>query len=147
MASSTEFPARGKIIEVRGNIAVFQPASTNYQLHLTLAGAGTPDVSAQPIECLIRVNARKIYTVPSGGNFISPIFGPPRILQGRVKFADNNTIVIQAGLPIMVTLPAAETAIDLSEGSIRVGHMANVVALPGATIELLSNRVEAASVG
>ena len=138
MPSPTDFPARGKIIEVRGAIAVFQPAGTNYQIHVELSGDAKPEVSTHPIECIIRVNARKVYTVPSGGNFIQPIFGPPRIIQGRVKFADNNTIVVQAGVPIVCTLPAADSAIDLSEGQIRVGHMANVVALPGATMQLLS---------
>ena len=88
MPSSTDFPARGKIIEVRQSIAVFQPANTNYQLHLEFTGDGPPAVSTQPIEILIRVEARKTYTVPSGGNFIQPIFGPPKIIQGRVKYAD-----------------------------------------------------------
>jgi hypothetical protein len=136
MSSSTDFPARGKIIEVRDAIVVFQPSNTNYQLHLEFTGDPKPEVSAQPIECFIRVEARKVYTVPSGGNFIQPIFGPPRIIQGRVKYADPQTIVVQAGTPIICQLPAADSAIDLSEGKIRVGHMANVVALPGARIEL-----------
>ena len=144
MPSPTNFPARGKIIEVRDRIAVFQPSNTNYQLHLEFSGDAKPAVSTQPIECLIRVDARKVYTVPSGGNFIQPIFGPPRIIQGRVKYADNQTIVVQAGCPIICRLPDAETAIDLSEGKIRVGHMANVVALPGATMELLTASVAGA---
>jgi hypothetical protein len=135
MASPNDFAARGKIIEVRDRIAVFQPSATNYQLHLEYAGDGEPEVSTQPIECLISVDARKVYTVPSGGNFIQPIFGPPRIIQGRVKYADERTLVVHAGCPIICQLPAAETAIDLSEGKIRVGNMANVVALPGATMK------------
>jgi hypothetical protein len=138
MPSSNDFPARGKIIEVRGSIVVFQPAATTYQLHLEFTGDAKPQVSAQPIECLIRVDARKVYTVPSGGNFIQPIFGPPKIIQGRVKYADDQTLVVHAGVPIICRLPAADSAIDLSEGKIRVGHMANVVALPGATLQLIA---------
>ena len=137
MPSSTDFPARGKIIEVRNNVVVFHPTMTNYQFHLEF-GDAKPEVSKRPIECLIRVDARKVYTVPSGGNFIQPIFGPPRIIQGRVKYADEKTLVVHAGVPIIVRLPDAETAIDLSEGKIRVGNMANVVALPGPTIEVLA---------
>ncbi len=135
MPSPTDFPARGKIIEVRDSTVVFQPTGTNYQLHLEFTGE-RPQISTQPIECFIRAEARKVYTVPSGGNFIQPIFGPPKIIQGRVKYADPQTIVVHAGTPIVCQLPAADTAIDLSEGKIRVGHMANVVALPGARIEL-----------
>lgn len=145
MPSSTDFPARGKIIEVRDAIVVFQPSNTNYQLHLEFTGDAKPQVSPQPIECFIRVDARKVYTVPSGGNFIQPIFGPPRIIQGRVKYADQQTIVVHAGTPIICALPAADSAIDLAEGKIRVGHMANVVGLPGARIELASVGVSSAA--
>jgi hypothetical protein len=137
MPSPSDFPARGKIIEVRESVAVFQPSGTNYQLHLQFDGA-KPQVSTFPIECLIRVEARKVYTVPSGGNFVTPIFGPPKIIQGRVRYADEKQIVIHAGCPIIVRLPDADTAIDLSEGKIKLSHMANVVALPGASIELLT---------
>src|SRR5438874_1818596 len=66
MPSPTDFPARGKIIEVRDSIVIFQPSTTNYQLHLEFTGDTKPQVSAQPIECFIRVEARKVYTVPSG---------------------------------------------------------------------------------
>src|SRR5690349_12880387 len=136
MPSIHDFPARGKIIEVKNGVVVFQPSNTNYQIWLGVENDAKHEVSKQPIECFIRVEARKVYTVPSGGNFIQPIFGPPKIIQGRVKYADDKTLVVQAGTLIICQLPAAETAIDLSEGKIRVGHMANVVALPGARIEL-----------
>jgi len=132
MPSVNDFPARGKIIEVKTGVVVFQPSNTNYQIWLNVPDATQYQISAHPIECLIRVSARKVYTVPSGGNFIQPIFGPPKIIQGRVKYADERTIVVQAGVPIIVDLPAAESAIDLSDGKIQVGHMANVVASPGA---------------
>jgi hypothetical protein len=136
MSSINDFPARGKIIEVNGKRVIFNPSGTTYQLHLEFAGEGDPQVSTQPIEILIRIQARKVYTVPSGGNFIQPIFGTPKIIQGRVRYADDRAIVVQAGATIICELPSAETAIDLSEGKIQVGHMANVVALPGATFQL-----------
>jgi hypothetical protein len=144
MASPNDFPARGKIIEVNGDRIVFAPSNTTYQLHLVKSGGAAVEVSDRPVEIFIRVNARKVYTVPSGGNFIQPIFGPPRIIQGRVKFADERTIVVHAGVPVICELPAADTAIDLDEGLIQVGRMANVVALPGATFQLA---VSTASVG
>src|SRR5438045_159926 len=136
MPSITDFPARGKIVEVRDNLVVFNPANTNYQLHCQFTGDAKPQVSTAPIDVFIRVNARKVYTVPSGGNFIQPIFGPPKIIQGRVKYADPSGIVVHAGIPIICQLPSEDSAIDLSEGRITVGHMANVVARPGATLEL-----------
>jgi hypothetical protein len=90
-----------------------------------------------PVEGVIRVKARKAYTVPSGGNFITPIFGPPRIIQGRVRGVDGNGIVLHAGVAIQVELPAEASAVELANGSIAVGGaMVNVVALPGATFQL-----------
>jgi hypothetical protein len=76
-----------------------------------------------------------VYTVPSGGNFIQPIFGPPRVIQGRVRGGDEKQIVVHAGVPMTITLPADALAIDLARGPIAVGSMVNVIAMPGATAE------------
>jgi hypothetical protein len=90
------------------------------------------------VEARIRVQARKVWTVPSGGNFIQPIFGPPRIIQGRVKYADDRQLVVHAGATFLVDLPTAETAVDLPNGPIVVGAMVNVTALPGAVVEFIA---------
>jgi hypothetical protein len=89
----------------------------------------------KPVELRIRVQARKVYTVPSGGNFVAPIFGPPKTIQGRVRWADESgqRLVVHAGVPVLVELPPADSGIDLDEGPITVGRMVNVVALPGAS--------------
>lgn len=139
MPSVTDFAARGKVIGVEPGRIVFQPSNTNYEWHLAAAtGAGDwTGPRNEPVELVIRVNARKVYTVPTGGNFVQPIFGPPRIIQGRVKHVDGNTLVVHAAVPFVVTLPQADHAIDLNDGQIQVGRMANVVALPGATFEAL----------
>jgi len=135
MAVLTDFPARGKVTGVRDALVVFNPVNTHYELHLACAGAyGGP--LKKPVKATLRVTARKVYTVPSGGNFIVPIFGPPRILQGRVLYVDDKAMVIHAGTPVVVDLPSAETAIDLDNGQITVGMMVNVVALPGARFSL-----------
>lgn len=124
-------PARGKVIEARPGLVIFQPRGTNYELHLETAGDYQGPVS-KPIQCLIHVKARKLYTVPSGGNFIAPILGPPRTIQGRVVAISPTQIVLQAGAPIVVDLPAEEHAIDLGSGPIQQGAIVNVVAFPGA---------------
>ena len=135
MAPSTEIttsvPARGKVIDRRGgDRIVFAPQNTNYELELL------SDDYRGPLHVLtdghIRVMARKVWTVPSGGNFISPIFGPPRSIQGRVRAIGDKSIVVQAGCPITVELPVNNSGIDLAHGPIQVGAIVNVVALPGA---------------
>jgi hypothetical protein len=131
--TETAIVAKGKVIESKPDFVVFQPSGTTYQLHLRVTGYSGPVGS--PVECVIRVQARKVYSVPSGGNFIQPIFGPPRIIQGRVRTIEGQQIVVHAAVPITVSLPADAHAIDLNSGAIAEGAMVNVVALPGATAD------------
>ena len=131
--TSTAFPARGKVVELKSDVVKFSPANTNYELHLAAPGYAGPVKT--PVDGVIRVTARKAYTVPSGGNFISPIYGSPRTIQGRVRSIDGNVIVVHAGTPITVQLPAESSAVELGNGAISVGSLVNVVALPGAAFE------------
>jgi hypothetical protein len=138
MAESTTTPplaATGKVVRMEGGGIVFNPSGTNYELHLDVPNYTGP-VNV-PTRCVIRVKARKVYTVSSGGNFITPIFGPPRIVQGRVRSADPRSLLVHAAVPIHVELPGADTAIDLDEGPITIGRMVNVVCQPGARVEFL----------
>jgi hypothetical protein len=130
---TTAVPARGKIIGMKDGTVVFAPTGTNYELYL-VAPKYTGPVGT-PIKGIVRAAARKIWTVPSGGNFISLIFGPPRTIQGRVRALDQQSIVVEAGLPIVIDLPESDTAIDLANGPISVGAIVNVMALPGARFE------------
>ena len=128
-------PARGKITSTAGGVVKFAPSNTNYVLHLA-----APDVTGPLntlIEAAIRVKARKVYTVSSGGNFITPIFGPPKTIQGRVRALGDRAMVVHAGTPVYVELPAEASAVELANGPIAVGSLVNVVALPGATFELV----------
>jgi len=133
---ANDYLARGKVVEAKDSLVVFQPFDTNYQLHLLTARPYTGPIG-QPIDARLRAKARKVYTVPSGGGFISPIFGSPRTLQGRALHVEERQIVIRAGVPISIDLPQPEDAIDLDNGPIAVGAIINVAALPGMTFELV----------
>ena len=138
MASVSDFPTRGKIIAMQDRAVVFAPAGTNYEIRLDAEGSLEGAPIGVSIEALIRVSAKKVWTVPSGGNFISPIFGPPRVVQGRIRYLDEERMVVQAGVPIIVNLPADPAAYDLVRGLLTVGALVNVAAQPGATFELLT---------
>jgi hypothetical protein len=138
MPTANDFPARGKITAIRGDVAVFNPAGTTYELHLVV-GKGFEGPLNVPVEVLIRVVARKVWTVPSGGAFVQPIFGPPRIIQGRVRYVTDTELVVHAGATFVVALHPTETAIELPEGPISVlNNLVNVTAMPGARMELAS---------
>jgi hypothetical protein len=134
MASIWDFPAKGKVIEIKGSLIVFQPANTTY--HLYLAGGPYNGPLKTPVEILIRAYARKLWTVPSGGNFVAPIMGTPRTIQGRVRFVDGQTIIVQAGVPVAIALPANDSGVDLNCGALGVGSLVNVMVMPGVSFEL-----------
>ena len=143
MPSVADFVVRGKVTAVRdNNVVVFQPAGTSYEFHLATRGGARYDGPVNAlVEGRVRLAARKVLTVPSGGNFIEPIFGQPRTIQGRVRHIEDGMLVVQAGAPIAVELPASETALDLTNGPIGVGTLVNIMTLPGATFELLGASV------
>ncbi|MGH7213347.1 MAG: hypothetical protein ACREIT_00995 [Tepidisphaeraceae bacterium] len=136
MAQLSDFATRGKVTAVKDELVVFQPSDTNYELHLVTAGSGYGGPLNVPVFAYVRGTARKIWTVPSGGNFITPIVGPTRIVQGRVRHVGPNSIVVRAGADVIVELPSDDSAIDLAQGAVGVGSMVNVTLHPGATFEL-----------
>jgi len=133
--AATTLAATGKVIRTLDGMVVFNPAGTNYEWHLAAPKFDGP--LNRLVKCVIRVKARKVYTVPSGGNFITPLFGPPRMVQGRVLSGDERSLVVHAGCPIHVQLPPDPAAIDLDEGPIAVGGIVNVVCEPGARAEFV----------
>jgi len=134
MPKATDFPAIGKVLSRDDTSIVFNPQNTSYEFNLQIPNYAGP--IGQRIEGQIILSARKLYTVPSGGNFIAPIFGPPRIVQGRVKYLDEKEMVLQAGTHIIVQLPTDEDAFDFANGDLTVASLVNVVALPGASFAL-----------
>lgn len=134
MATATAYQASGKVTSVKEGRIVFAPTGTNYELDLVCPGYAGP--LNKPVKGTIRVRARKVWTVPSGGNFITPIFGPPKIIQGRVRSLDARTLVVQAGTAITVDLPDEDIVFDLANGAIGEGVMVNVTAFAGGTFEL-----------
>lgn len=137
MPSVSDFPAVGKVIAFDHNTVTFVPANMNYEWKLATATRYDGPLNTR-IECVIRARARKVYSVSSGGNFVQPIFGPPRIVQGRIKHLEERLMVVQAGAPIVVELPEDEHAFDMENGFLAVGALVNAVCLPEASFVLLA---------
>lgn len=136
MPTAVDFTARGKVIASENGRIVFAPSNTTYELHLESSGKAFAGAMNVPSSIVIRCQARKLMSVPSGGTFITPIQGPPRIVQGRVKHLDDKQLVIQASTLVVIDLPQDNHAIDLNSGAIGVGGMINATILPGARYEL-----------
>lgn len=137
MPTPLDFPARGKILRIENNLVVFNPAGTTYEMHLVNAAGDLPEPSPRAVSCHIRASARKVWTMASGGNFVTPIFGTPRVLQGRVRYLEEGLAVVHAGVPVILTLPADPTAFDLVNGPVIPAGLINATLIPGTTFELV----------
>lgn len=70
----------------------------------------------------VHAPGRKIDAVSQGGNYVEPLFGRPRRMQGivlRQNIADNS-LIVQPAYEVTVQLPIGQQAADYPVGS-RVG--------------------------
>lgn len=92
---------------------VVEIPNTSYQLHLIPAGAVTTAIGKRTVG-VVRVDARRVDVVKSGGRYVEPVTGRPRRVQGAVisKDASANTITVNAGVPIVLKLTDARQRAD-----------------------------------
>jgi hypothetical protein len=98
----------------RGTLAAGSPGpglivvefpNTNYHMHL-IAGSDVPSIIGGRLIGIVRVDARRVDVVNTGGKYIEPVIGRPRRVQGRVVSWDDasRTLVVDAGVPIHLEL-------------------------------------------
>lgn len=138
MTTITEYPVRGTATSAGTDTVVFSPAGTPYNLHLNVDADAASALASAPAagssgNGTILLRARKVWTVSSGGSFITPLSGQPRTIQGRVTQAESGRLVVQAGVPVLVDLPAQPTSYDLVGGPLTVGSLVNITVFPGAS--------------
>ncbi len=132
--STDELVAQGTVVAHRDGGLVFRPDGGNYQLHLQMDAP--PPVGAF-VRGRILTQGRKVLTLSAGGGFIVPIFGTPKVVQGRVAASEPAKLIIQCGCPFIVELPTQPSAFDLANGPVAVGKMVHVTLWPGARFELV----------
>lgn len=109
----------GRLEEVRDDGVVLSVPDTDYRLHLVtserVAGAVKDRVSGR-----VSARARRVDVVPSGGRYVEPVFGRPRRIQGRIIGGDvsSNTIMVDAAVPVVVTLMSPQRTGDFSTGQL-----------------------------
>lgn len=80
----------------------FAVPNTSYEMHLIPLAPVGAQVGKRLIG-VIGVKARRIDVVDTGGQFLEPVFGRPRRVQGTVIRAVNGAVVVDAGVPIHIT--------------------------------------------
>lgn len=132
---STDLTTTGEFLGTRGDWVIVKPLNANYEHHLRFEGA-SPSALGKHVRGVFRGVARKVYGVPSGGAFVTPILGTPRIVQGRVVSVTDRQLAVRAAGVWLIDLPADALAIDLAQGPVAEGDMVNAVLLPGAWFEV-----------
>ncbi|HVZ94086.1 MAG TPA: hypothetical protein VG797_06210 [Phycisphaerales bacterium] len=127
-APDTNF-ARGVLGAKEVDHIVFTILGTDYKMHLQPAGAITTQVGKR-ILGEVRVQARRVDIVKTGGRYIEPVMGRPRRIQGDVIAIDSvsRTITVNATVPIVAKLDDRQ-----NPGMFKIGDFVAFDAVPGAT--------------
>lgn len=120
--------ARGVLAEAGAGTIVFAVPGTDYQMHLGVSGPLGTHVGKRLVGT-IRVQARRVDVVKTGGRYIEPVMGRPRRIQGDVIAVNPgaNEITVEAAVPIVAKLDALQRA-----EAFRVGDFVAFDATPGA---------------
>ena len=120
-------PAAGAPARVR-----IAPTGTAYRIELVLdgdAGALASRVGKR-ISGTVRGRALRAWHATAGGCFIEPVWGMPRIVQGRVLAVDvqSNAALLDLAFPAWVAMEPSQAA-----GGFQTGDMLNFYVESGAS--------------
>lgn len=122
--TQTQDVARGVLLEtsdVDGEIRiVLAIPNSDYRLHLVLNSTGRDLKIGRALHGRIDVQAHRIDVSGTGGQFIDPVMGRPRTIQGRIRAIESNAnvLVIQATVPIRAHLRRPQHAQDFEPGQL-----------------------------
>ena len=110
---------------------VFSIPGTQYRLHLATE-ADLSDRVGQRIRGRITGHALRMHQASAGGNFIEPLDGRPRIVQGTVLAVDPSSNAVIVDLVVPFRLSIAE---EQAPGMFASGEMVNFYVEPGCRFE------------
>ncbi len=119
---------RATLLEAHPERLVLALPGTDYRLHLSAAGPVGAKVGSV-VRGRIEVHARRIDVTRAGGQFIDPVYGRPRIIQGRVveTVPESSMIVVRALVPLHVKVRPPQKPADFE-----IGALVNFSVDPGA---------------
>ncbi len=116
---------------VADGIAEFTVPGTQYRLHLAV-DADLDTQTGRRIRGRIRGRALRMHRASAGGNFIEPLQGRPRIVQGIVLAVDPaaNEVVLDLVVPVRIAMHA-----DQNAGTFTTGDVVNFYMESGTRFE------------
>ena len=121
--------AEFKLVHLDAGVGTFAVPGTGYRLELQVPeGCDAP--IGRRIRGRVRGQALRMHRTGAGGNFIEPLDGRPRIVQGTVLAIDPtaNEVLLDLVVPIRLEMFEGQSA-----GEFATGEMVNFYMHPGAT--------------
>lgn len=111
--------ATGYIEQSEPELLVLSIPKSDYRIHLVPTGAIKAAVGDR-ITGRIEAAARRIDLCYTGGTFVDPVYGRPRNIQGRIRAIQpsDNTLLVQAGVPMYVNVRAPQRAEQFQVGQV-----------------------------
>ena len=108
---------------------IFTIPGTQYRLHLAVE-EGLEECVGGRVRGRVHGRSLRMHHSPAGGNFIEPLEGRPRIVQGTVIAVDPGTheVLVDLVVPIRLAIPESQ-----STASFATGDMVNFYMEPGAS--------------
>lgn len=109
--------ARGVLVAKGGEWIIVGVPGTGYEIRLGVLRQ--PDVEVgKKIAGTIRLDARRVDVVKTGGRYIEPLVGRPRRVQGDVVAVDstNRTVTVNATVPIVAKLARGQSPDQFKSG-------------------------------
>ena len=115
--ASSAAACRVRLEEASGSTIVVSVPGSEYVLRLN-AGGTTSVAPGKRLSGTISGRAQKFHRAHAGGEFIEPVEGHPRIVQGRIREVDAsaNRVLLQAVVPMWISLEAGQSARDFAAG-------------------------------
>ena len=114
---------------ISDGFGIFTIPGTQYRLHLAVDDDLEEFVGGR-IKGRVRGRSLRMHHSPAGGNFIEPLEGRPRIVQGTVLAVDPNAHEVLVDLVVQIRLCVPE---DQSTASFSTEDMVNFYMEPGAS--------------
>ena len=108
---------------IQDNLITLAAPPTNYRNTFVLKSENASALAVgERVRGTIHAPAWKVDRVDLGGNYVEPLFGRPRRMQGTILATNpaTNELTVQVGYEVTVTLPDRHRAADFLPGQ-RVG--------------------------
>ncbi len=129
-AVQNEAVARGVLAELRDDLLVLRLSDSDYRLHLVPAvpASSIATAAGRKVRGVVEARALRIHPARAGGRFIEPVWGEPRIVQGVVLAAEGDRVLVDAVVPMWVTVHEGQ-----SPGELAPGQLVNFYVQSGTT--------------